>query len=130
MAPVRRTLRLACTALVVVAVTAACGGGDDGPRTEAQLIEDGEKLFHGEAACAICHGDDLRGTTMGPPLLHEIYEPGHHPDEAFHAAVRNGVQPHHWDFGPMPPMPSVSRSEVDAIVAYVRAEQRGAGIGG
>jgi hypothetical protein len=38
------------------------------------------------------------------------------------------VEPHHWDFGPMPPQPDVSRADVEAIVAYVRAEQKEAGI--
>lgn len=49
-------------------------------------------------------------------------------DESFYAAVENGVQPHHWDFGAMPPQTSVDPEEVAAIVAYVRQQQAEAGI--
>lgn len=76
----------------------------------------------------MCHGGDLKGTKTGPPFLSPVYAPNHHPDEAFYAAVANGVQPHHWEFGPMPAQPSVSPEDVAAIVAYIRAEQQKAGI--
>lgn len=65
---------------------------------------------------------------MGPSFLSPIYAPDHHPDAAFRAAVANGVVPHHWSFGPMPPLPEVSEAEVEAIIAYVRDQQRCAGI--
>lgn len=78
--------------------------------------------------CAVCHGTDLLGTVQGPPLLHQIYAPNHHSDEAFQRAVAFGVQPHHWDFGPMVPIPGLSRDEVAHIVAFVRQEQEAAGI--
>jgi mono/diheme cytochrome c family protein len=102
---------------------AACGGDGDG-----DPVARGDELFHGEAACATCHGPALQGTTMGPPLLHEIYRPDHHPDDAIRAAVRNGVQPHHWDFGPMPALTHLDGGDIDAVIAYVRAEQEAAGI--
>jgi hypothetical protein len=60
---------------------------------------------------------------MGPSFLDPIYAPGHHPDESFFRAVENGVQPHHWDFGPMPPLSHLDRDDVEAIVAYVRSVQ-------
>ena len=110
-------------AAVAVAVLAACGGGASGDPAER-----GEALFRGEATCAVCHGPDLQGTPMGPSFLDQIYAPGHHPDDAFRAAVRNGVQPHHWTFGPMPALPHVSDDDVEDIIAFVRREQRAAGI--
>ena len=81
-----------------------------------------------EATCAACHGEELRGTSMGPPFLEAIYAPDHHPDDSFRAAVAQGVPPHHWNFGPMPPQAHISDREIDAIIAYVRARQLEAGI--
>lgn len=118
--------RVVVAVVVAIAVAAGCGG--DSVDTPAERIAAGERLYQGDGTCATCHGRDLRGTVMGPPLLHEVYEPSHHPDEAFHNAVRNGVQPHHWDFGPMPPLTHLSEDEVDWIIAYVRQQQQRAGI--
>ena len=78
--------------------------------------------------CAMCHGSDLRGSGKGPPLLHRVYEPSHHADFSFQLAARNGVRAHHWQFGNMPPIPAASPDDVANITAYVRAEQRKAGI--
>jgi cytochrome c553 len=78
--------------------------------------------------CASCHGDDLRGSNMGPPLLHRIYEPSHHSDLAFQLAVKNGARAHDWQFGDMKPVPDLMPDDVAHITAYVRAEQRKAGI--
>jgi cytochrome c1 len=60
--------------------------------------------------------------------VHELYLPDHHADVAITLAVRNGVRPHHWDFGAMPPINGVSDQDVQDIVAYVRALQREAGL--
>lgn len=114
-------------ALVVVAaalVAAACGGGgtDDGTGDPGR----GETLF--AANCATCHGPEAAGTATGPPLVHEYYVPSHHADAAFHLAVQRGVQPHHWDFGPMPPVPGLDQEDVTDIIAYVRGLQRDAGL--
>jgi mono/diheme cytochrome c family protein len=90
------------------------------------LVAEGAVLY--AANCAVCHGSDLEGADRGPPLLHAIYAPNHHGDEAFQRAVAAGVAPHHWGFGPMPPMPTLDRDEVAAIIAFIRAEQQAAGI--
>ena len=78
--------------------------------------------------CSSCHGRAGSGSTKGPPLIHKTYNSSHHADLAFHLAVKNGVRRHHWRFGDMPPLPSVSPETVGHIVAYVRALQRSAGI--
>lgn len=62
---------------------------------------DGARLF--AENCARCHGDAAGGTDLGPPLVHRLYEPGHHPDFSFQNAIKNGVISHHWGFGDMPP---------------------------
>jgi mono/diheme cytochrome c family protein len=82
-----------------------------------------------EAKCAECHGANASGRDgMGPPLVHVIYEPGHHGDQAFHLAAMNGVRAHHWPFGNMQPVEGLTTSDVDTIVSYVRALQRANGI--
>ncbi len=81
------------------------------------------------ASCATCHGPDLRGTFVGPPLLDDLYAPDHHDDDAVRSAIANGVQPHHWDFAAMPPLPDLDAAEVEAVIAHIRAAQQAAGIG-
>lgn len=122
----RRTLERALALFVAGSAFVACGGDDGNGDGPTDPIAKGSELF--QANCSLCHGTDLRGTQTGPPFLDPIYAPNHHPDEAFFAAVENGVQPHHWDFGPMPPQPAVSEEDVEAIVAYIRSEQEAAGI--
>lgn len=82
-----------------------------------------------EASCAVCHGINARGKDgVAPPLVHKIYEPGHHGDMAFVLAAQNGVRAHHWKFGNMPPVEGITRADVLNIVAYVRVLQRENGI--
>ena len=86
----------------------------------------------GEAAfnvnCARCHGERGMGTAQGPPLVHKIYEPNHHGDAAFQRAAAMGVRAHHWQFGDMPKISTVTAAEVDDIIKYARWLQRQAGI--
>ena len=91
------------------------------------LAQKGEDAF--AANCATCHGVNAAGTTQGPPLVHDIYNPGHHADEAFFLAARNGVRQHHRPYGNMPPLPRVGETELRAIVQYVRELQAANGIG-
>lgn len=79
--------------------------------------------------CASCHGENGAGRDgVGPPLVHIIYEPSHHPDGAFYAAVQLGVRAHHWSFGDMPRQSHVTEPEIAQIIAYIRAVQRANGI--
>ena len=78
--------------------------------------------------CAGCHGAAADGTDQGPPLIHRIYEPGHHGDYAFVMAVRNGVRAHHWRFGNMPPVAGVDDREIRLITRFIREVQRANGI--
>ncbi len=86
----------------------------------------GQKAF--DRSCAGCHGARGSGTDKGPPLIHDFYNPGHHGDDAFYAAARRGVRQHHWRFGNMPARPKVSKSQMVAIIRYVRELQRANGI--
>ena len=87
--------------------------------------QEGERYYN--AVCAACHGQNGQGTAQGPALVNDIYNPGHHGDEAFQSAARNGVQAHHWRFGNMPPQ-QVTGAEVARIVAYIRELQQANGI--
>ena len=64
----------------------------------------------------------------GPPLVHRYYVPSHHADEAFRRAIRLGVVPHHWRFGPMPPIGGLDDRTVTGVIGYVRWLQRQRGI--
>ncbi|KAF0224647.1 MAG: putative cytochrome c class I [Rhodospirillaceae bacterium] len=86
----------------------------------------GKRAF--DTNCAECHGPSGSGTDKGPPLIHRIYNPGHHADEAFYRAVRDGVRRHHWNFGDMPPQPQITKRQIDDIIAYVREIQMANGI--
>lgn len=112
----------ACSADAVPEATSTPGA----PATGAVVEASGEALY--AANCARCHGADLNGTDEGPPFLHRVYEPSHHADASFFLAVQRGVRAHHWDFGDMPPVEGLSEADVAAIIAFVRAEQRAAGI--
>ncbi|WP_428845064.1 c-type cytochrome [Gymnodinialimonas ceratoperidinii] len=87
----------------------------------------GETIFN--AQCADCHGVNAVGREgLAPPLVHIIYEPSHHADEAFQRAVSAGVQQHHWPFGNMPPVSGLTRGDVAMVVAYIRELQEANGI--
>ncbi|HHI82827.1 MAG TPA: c-type cytochrome [Rhizobiales bacterium] len=94
--------------------------------TLSAAATEGRELFN--ANCAACHGKHAAGTGNGPPLVHKIYEPGHHGDQAFFRAARFGVRAHHWQFGNMPPVSGVGQGEVAKIVSYIRELQRANGI--
>ncbi|MEP0234439.1 cytochrome c [Roseibium sp.] len=90
-------------------------------------VREGKALFNEN--CATCHGANAAGREgVAPPLVHRIYEPGHHGDDAFVIAALRGVRAHHWPFGNMPPVDGITQEEVFKITAYVRALQRANGI--
>ena len=87
---------------------------------------DGRELYG--QACAVCHGQALEGTNAGPTFLDRIYAPGHHADISFIFAVERGVRAHHWNFGNMAPVEGLEHEQVLAIIAFIREQQRAAGI--
>lgn len=119
----RRRIRI-CAGLFAI-VLAACSPAPESvdiEQQDPQLVEQGAPLY--QQFCAQCHGTDLRGTDLGPSHLSIVYEPNHHGDLAFMAAVVRGSPAHHWDFGPMPPIPGLSEDDIAAITAFVRDQQR------
>ena len=120
-------LLMVAAALVVVV---ACDSSQPKPAASSGTVpaelQTGEAKFN--ANCAVCHGQQGAGTKQGPPLVHKIYEPNHHGDAAFQRAAANGVKAHHWEFGNMPKIETVTSDDVDQIIAYVRWLQKQAGI--
>ncbi|MCP4072046.1 MAG: cytochrome c [Hyphomicrobiales bacterium] len=93
----------------------------------SQPAKTGKSLF--DKTCAQCHGENAVGVDRaGPPLIHKIYEPGHHGDQTFILAAARGVRSHHWKFGDMPPVEGIKRAEIEKIVTYIRELQRANGI--
>ena len=108
--------------MTLAAVVGACASSPDAAPATTVSLERGGDVY--AAKCAQCHGLDLRGTERGPSHLSGIYAPAHHSDESFRRAVRQGSPQHHGRFGAMPPIDGVSDGDLEAVIAYVRAQQR------
>ena len=124
-------IRLLILAVVAVALTISCGTSKQGEPAARTVVAETVTYSGGESfqnRCAVCHGQSADGTATGPPLVHRLYEIGHHPNFSFHNAVNKGVTAHHWNFGDMPAIPDVPPEEIDAIICHVRDLQRAAGI--
>lgn len=120
--PARRGVWVVSLAVVAgPGLLGACGDRRSDGGGVVAGAPDGAALYAG--SCSSCHGADLRGSERGPSLLSVVYEPSHHPDESFVRAVREGVTPHHWDFGPMPMIAGLGDDEIEAIIDFVRATQ-------
>ena len=118
-------LRRATIVLALAGITAAlaaCGSDGDSRVDELATDADGATVY--AARCASCHGDDLRGTDRGPSHLSIVYEPGHHDDVSYRAAIRNGVRQHHWPFGDMPPVEDITDAQIEEVIGFIRGEQR------
>jgi mono/diheme cytochrome c family protein len=127
----RRTLSWAvpvgavALAAIVAVVLTATGGSDDPPAPGSpEELALGAEVF--DQSCATCHGPEAGGGLAGPPLTHEIY--GDLTDADIRTVIDQGKQPTNWprfEAG-MTPIPGLSVSEVDAVIAYVRDVQRSA----
>jgi mono/diheme cytochrome c family protein len=135
MTPHRRLLPLLALLWLVLA-GGACGddgadpapggdaAGDATPGQEAAIEAHPQGHETYQQRCAACHGDDLRGTAGGPSMRSIIYEPDHHSDASFRAAIEQGSPQHHWDFGDMPPMgQGLSDEVIEEVIAYIRVVQ-------
>lgn len=117
---------------VALGASACASGADDAPTAVAPDADDAPTALAPDAdgatvyaaRCASCHGDDLRGTDEGPSQLSIVYEPGHHGDSSYRAAIRNGVHEHHWSFGPMPPVEDITDEQIEEVIAFIRSEQQ------
>lgn len=90
-------------------------------RSLTQMGVAGQHLF--VENCLVCHGEEGRGTSLGPSLHHDIYKPGALSRRAFHRAVTEGVTAQRWSFGDMPASDALSFNEIELIARYVREIQ-------
>jgi len=115
-----------CASTLALATLAGCGNGSGQPSSggadAGSGTASGAELY--AANCASCHGVDLRGTDQGPSQLSIVYEPDHHGDDAYRSAITRGARAHHWNFGDMPAVPGLDDDEIDAVIAFIRAEQQ------
>ena len=114
--------------LATLLAGSAMAQGMQVPKPSAGLMPNpniGKPLF--DTHCASCHGADLEGSDKGPHAAQGL-SASHHSDMAFQMAVKNGSRAHHWNFGDMKPVEGVTADEVAHITAYVRMQQRKAGI--
>ncbi|MCB1341878.1 MAG: cytochrome c [Pseudooceanicola sp.] len=120
--------------IALIGIIAAGGALAGAPLVEVQLPDGlGPEATIGKsvytAKCAVCHGANAAGQAgTAPPLIHRIYEPSHHGDEAFQRAAALGARAHHWRFGDMPPVKGLTRGDVAMVIAYIREMQRANGI--
>lgn len=92
----------------------------------SRLAQTGQVAY--QANCQQCHGANGSGTNAGPPLINDIYNPGHHDDQSFYRAMQKGTRQHHWKFGNMPAQTQMTGAERQNIVQYVRELQEANGI--
>ncbi len=81
----------------------------------------GKELY--QQQCAQCHGDDAKGTLLGPSLGHPAYQGGRLSRQDFHRAVSEGVRARRWTFGDMPANEQLSFNDIELIARYVREVQ-------
>lgn len=99
----------------------------DAVKMPAQSLK-GAALF--AENCAACHGESLRGTDAGPPLLHANYAPGSgHGDEMLLDSIANGAPAHHWQFGDMPKPENLAPGQEKDVLSFIRAVQAANGFG-
>lgn len=112
--------------ILALALIVGCSGDDESGQSVVDAGADPDQSAGADVYadnCASCHGADLRGTDKGPSQLSIVYEPNHHPDDAYRSAIANGTPQHHWNFGDMPPVQGLTTDEVEAVIAFIRAEQ-------
>lgn len=115
---------LAALGMLAILLTPAVHAADQ-PKVPFTFAK-GMQLYRNN--CASCHGQWIEGTKSGPPLFHQYYVPSHHPDAAFYRAALKGVRAHHWKFGDMPAITTVTREDMDAIVPFLRWLQKEKGL--
>jgi hypothetical protein len=105
-------LRHECTAIIAAAgAVRSIHSGDKVPTDLAQFEAD----IKSSCYRILRSRQHLAGTDKGPPLVHNIYNPGHHAAGAFFLAAKTGVRSHHWPYGDMPPQPQMSEAQVGGI---------------
>lgn len=102
---------------------AAAGGGGGGSE---QLIALGDSIFHGQVGggtCYVCHGQDAKGSGVGPNLTDAEWLNTDGTLEGITNVIQTGVPTPKQAPAPMPPMggASLTPEQVKAVAAYVHS---------
>ena len=128
----KRIATMAVTFLIAAGAVYFFSQRDQANGVEVTLPALSDAGQRGQAAyatfCAECHGAKGGGTEKGPPLIHEIYHPGHHGDASIATSVLQGARAHHWPYGDMKPVEGITEAQILDIIAFIREVQRANGI--
>lgn len=107
---------------------AAAGGGGGKP----QQVALGDSIFHGQAGggtCYACHGQDAKGSGVGPNLTDAEWLNTDGSLEGIVKTVKSGVPTPKKAPAPMPPMggATLNDAQVQAVAAYVYSLSHGGG---
>lgn len=102
---------------------AAPGGGGGG---DAKLIATGNEIFHGKvggATCYVCHGQDAKGSGVGPNLTDGEWLHNDGTLDGIMHTIQTGVPQPKVAPAPMPPMggASLTPDQVKAVATYVHS---------
>lgn len=96
------------------------------PGATRQMLEAGDRIYHGQVAsatCAGCHGTDAQGTQLGPNLRSRSWLWSNGSLAGIEKTIRDGVAKPKNYRNPMPPMggSQLTRRQVREVAAYVWA---------
>jgi len=109
---------------------AAAGGG--GGKASPKLIALGDSIFHGQAGggtCYACHGQDAKGSAVGPNLTDGEWLNTDGSLEGIVKTIKSGVPSPKKAPAPMPPMggATLTNDQVQAVAAYEYSLSHGGG---
>jgi mono/diheme cytochrome c family protein len=104
-------------------VAAPAGGGGGG---DAKLIAMGDEVFHGKvgsATCYVCHGQDAKGSGVGPNLTDSEWLHNDGTLAGIMNTIQTGVPKPKVAPAPMPPMggATLSADQLKAVATYVHS---------
>ena len=110
---------------------AAGGGAGD---ASAKLVALGDSIFHGQAGggtCYACHGQDGKGSGVGPDLTDGEWLNTDGSLEGIVKTIRTGVPTPKKAPAPMPPMggAALTPDQIRAVASYVHSLSKGGGKG-
>jgi mono/diheme cytochrome c family protein len=112
--------------------TGAAAPGRAGGKGSQQQIALGDSIFHGQVAgatCFVCHGQDAKGTGVGPNLTDAEWLNTDGSLDGIVKTIKSGVPTPKKAPAPMPPMggTTLTAEQVQAVAAYEYSLSHGGG---
>lgn len=107
------------------AATTPAAGGDMQmqlpPGVTAEMVTQGDEIFHGAGTCTTCHGPDAKGTTLAPDLTDDQWLNVDGSYDQIVTLIKNGVPTPKEHPAPMQPRAGqpLTDEQVNAAAAYV-----------